>query len=108
MTLGTVISIISLNSNGKLYQLTDWLIFQILLQLEKHEIQIYNFPVSEMDPEHHWMRERMPFAVVGSNITITDQSTGQMYRGREYPWGCVNIEDKVSLRQSPSVSVSLC
>ena len=33
-----------------------------LLQLEKHEIQIYNFPVSEMDPEHHWMRERMPFA----------------------------------------------
>ena len=48
-----------------------------------------------MDPEHHWMRERMPFAVVGSNITITDQNTGQMYRGREYPWGCVNIEDKV-------------
>ena len=60
-----------------------------------------------MDPEHHWMRERMPFAVVGSNITITDQSTGQMYRGREYPWGCVNIEDKVSLRQSLLVSVSL-
>ena len=75
-------------------------ILQILLQLEKHEIQIYNFPVSEMDPEHHWMRERMPFAVVGSNITITDQSTGQMYRGREYPWGCVNIEDKVSSDES--------
>ena len=71
------------------------LTFQILLQLEKHEIQIYNFPVSEMDPEHHWMRERMPFAVVGSNMTITDPGTGQMYRGREYPWGCVNIEDKV-------------
>ena len=48
-----------------------------------------------MEPEHHWMRERMPFAVVGSNMTITDPSTGQMYRGREYPWGCVNIEDKV-------------
>ena len=48
-----------------------------------------------MDPEHHWMRERMPFAVVGSNMTITDPGTGQMYRGREYPWGCVNIEDKV-------------
>ena len=42
------------------------------------------------------MRERLPFAVVGSNITITDQDTGLRYRGREYPWGCVNIEDKVS------------
>ena len=42
------------------------------------------------------MRERMPFAVVGSNMTITDPETGLRYRGREYPWGCVNIEDKVS------------
>merc|ERR1719410_2164999 len=67
---------------------------KILLQLEKHEIQIYNFPVSELESEHHWMRERLPFAVVGSNITITDQDTGVRYRGREYPWGCVNIEDK--------------
>jgi len=67
---------------------------KILLQLQKHEIQIYNFPVSELESEHHWMRERMPFAVVGSNITITDPDTGHRYRGREYPWGCVNIEDK--------------
>ena len=37
----------------------------------------------------------MPFAVVGSNITLTDPETGHRYRGREYPWGCVNIEDKV-------------
>lgn len=70
--------------------------FQILLQLEKHEIQIYGFPHSELEQEHHWMRERMPFAVVGSNMTITDPETGLRYRGREYPWGCVNIEDKVS------------
>lgn len=51
--------------------------------------------MSELEPEHHWMRERLPFAVVGSNIVISDQETGAMYRGREYPWGCVNIEDKV-------------
>ena len=37
----------------------------------------------------------MPFAVVGSNMTLTDPETGHRYRGREYPWGCVNIEDKV-------------
>ena len=79
------------------HALTINIMFQILLQLQKHEIQIYNFPVSELDNEHHWMRERMPFAVVGSNITITDQDTGVRYRGREYPWGCVNIEDKVSV-----------
>ena len=79
---------------------THLLIFQILLQLEKHEIQIYGFPHSELDgdTEHHWMRERMPFAVVGSNTTISDPATGLRYRGREYPWGCVNIEDKVRTR----------
>ena len=59
-----------------------------------------------MEPEHHWMRERMPFAVVGSNMTITDPSTGQMYRGREYPWGCVNIEDKVGPGPGPSLGSS--
>ena len=76
---------------------SDVCYFQILLQLGKHEIQIYGFPHSELDgdTEHHWMRERMPFAVVGSNTTLTDPETGLRYRGREYPWGCVNIEDKV-------------
>ena len=70
------------------------LLFQILLQLEKYEIQIYDFPASELEPEHHWMRGRLPFAVVGSNTVVTDEE-GNMCRGREYPWGNVNIEDKV-------------
>ena len=67
---------------------------QILLQLEKHEIHIYDFPASEVEPEHHWMRGRLPFAVVGSNTMVMDRE-GNMCRGREYPWGNVNIEDKV-------------
>jgi len=66
---------------------------KILLQLEKYEIQIYDFPASELEPEHHWMRGRLPFAVVGSNTIVTDDE-GNMCRGREYPWGNVNIEDK--------------
>lgn len=66
---------------------------KILLQLEKHEIHIYDFPASELEPEHHWMRGRLPFAVVGSNTIVTDDE-GNMCRGREYPWGNVNIEDK--------------
>ena len=67
---------------------------KILLQLEKYEIHIYDFPASELEPEHHWMRGRLPFAVVGSNTIVMDEE-GNMCRGREYPWGNVNIEDKV-------------
>ena len=113
--LSWAVSVTSVYREFHCLRLLNW-IFQILLQLEKHEIQIYSFPVSELDTQHHWMRERMPFAVVssegwqqfrwkvllylanlkvGSNITITDPDSGLRYRGREYPWGCVNIEDKV-------------
>ena len=42
------------------------------------------------------MRDRLPFAVVGSNTVVTDEE-GNMVRGREYPWGTVNIEDTVGL-----------
>ena len=42
------------------------------------------------------MRGRLPFAVVGSNTMVMDRE-GNMCRGREYPWGTVNIEDKVGL-----------
>ena len=68
--------------------------FKILLQLEKYGIRIYDFPTSELEPEHHWMRDRLPFGVVGSNTVVTDQ-VGNKWRGRKYPWGVVNIEDKV-------------
>ena len=40
------------------------------------------------------MRNRLPFGVVGSNTVVTDEE-GNKRRGREYPWGVVNIEDKV-------------
>ena len=42
------------------------------------------------------MRSLLPFAVVGSNATLTDEE-GNKYRGRVYPWGTVNIEDQVRL-----------
>ena len=37
-----------------------------------------------------------PFAVVGSNITIQKEE-GKSVRGREYPWGVVDIENKVMI-----------
>jgi len=67
---------------------------KILRQLDQHQIEIYNFPPSELDPEGEWMRGRLPFAVVGSNTLLVDPATGVEYRGREYPWGIVNIEDQ--------------
>ena len=40
------------------------------------------------------MRSQLPFAVVGSNTVMKDEE-GNTVRGREYPWGTVNIEDQV-------------
>ena len=59
-----------------------------------NEIRIYDFPERELGAENNWMRSLLPFAVVGSNTTLTDDN-GTKYRGREYPWGTVNIEDQV-------------
>jgi len=59
-------------------------------QFEDHDISIYKFKGGDtaedddIDP---------PFAVVGSNVS-TNLSDGRVVRGREYPWGTVNIEDK--------------
>merc|ERR1712129_555581 len=40
-----------------------------------------------------WMKGLSPFAVVGSNTIIQDDS-GRKVRGRSYPWGTVNIEER--------------
>jgi len=66
---------------------------KILLQMEKHDIHIYDFPAAELESHQQWMRDRLPFAVVGSNAVVMDER-GNKCRGREYPWGNVNIENK--------------
>ena len=38
---------------------------------------------------------------VGSNTVLRDPETGAKYRGREYPWGTVNIEDQVRTQNGP-------
>lgn len=37
------------------------------------------------------MKERVPFAIVGSNCLI-ENADGKKVRGRKYPWGIVDIE----------------
>ena len=42
--------------------------------------------------ENRKMKERVPFAVVGSNTLIPDPDGGERkIRGRKYPWGTVNV-----------------
>jgi septin family protein len=68
-----------------------------------NEIRIYDFPERELGAENNWMRSLLPFAVVGSNTTLIGKD-GTKYRGREYPWGTVNIEDQVRRLDSPITS----
>lgn len=63
--------------------------FQILDQLDENDISVYEFPKDETNPEDNLV----PFAVVGSNTVVQDEN-GKRVRGRKYPWGTVNIEDK--------------
>ena len=41
--------------------------------------------------ENRKMKERVPFAVVGSNMIM--EVDGKKTRGRKYPWGVVDIEN---------------
>lgn len=68
---------------------------QILNEIAQHKIKIYEFPDTlEEDEEHKLnksLRERMPFAVVGSNVVI--EADGRKIRGRKYPWGIAEVEN---------------
>ena len=65
---------------------------QIQDQLSEYEISVYQFPRNTDEPESS--DAPLPFAVVGSNMVLED-ADGRKFRGRRYPWGCVNIEDEV-------------
>ncbi len=68
---------------------------QILNQIVQHKIRIYEFPEGDSTEEkirreNAKMKERVPFAVVGSN-TIIETGDGKHVRGRKYPWGVVDV-----------------
>ena len=62
-------------------------------QLKGHKIKLFNFNL-DCDEQVDVEGEGPPFAVVASNV-LTRLEDGRTVRGREYPWGVVNIEDKV-------------
>jgi len=70
---------------------------QIMQQIHAAKIKIYEFPDLEdaeeaERKENRRMKDRVPFAVVGSN-TVIENAEGKKVRGRRYPWGAVDIEN---------------
>jgi len=63
---------------------------QVLNQIAQNKIKVYEFPDCDDEEENKinkQMRERVPFAVVGSNTVV--EVDGKKVRGRKYPWGTV-------------------
>lgn len=68
----------------------------VLNVINEQKIQIYEFPdIDDDDLENNktnsLLKSKLPFAIVGSNTTV--DSDGKTFRGRQYPWGCVNVDD---------------
>ncbi|KAF6030433.1 SEPT7 [Bugula neritina] len=66
----------------------------ILNEIEKNQIRIYEFPDVEDEEENGMLKklkERVPFAVVGSNRVM--EVNGKKVRGRQYPWGVVEVDN---------------
>ncbi|XP_035711935.1 protein peanut isoform X3 [Folsomia candida] len=67
---------------------------QVMNQIKQHQIKIYEFPDCDDEEENKinkQMRDRVPFAVVGSNTVV--EVDGKKARGRKYPWGTVLVEN---------------
>lgn len=68
---------------------------QILREMADNKIKIYEFPdIPEEDEEYKLnksLKERVPFAVVGSNVVV--EVNGKKLRGRRYPWGVAEVEN---------------
>lgn len=68
---------------------------QVLNEIAQNKIKIYEFPDPLEDDEEQKLnkslRERVPFAVVGSNAVI--EIDGKRIRGRKYPWGIAEVEN---------------
>jgi len=69
----------------------------ILNDIRDNGIQMYEFPECDSDEDEDFkqqdreLKASIPFAVVGSNSTL--EVAGRKVRGRQYPWGVVDVEN---------------
>jgi len=70
---------------------------KVLEEVHKNGIKIYDFPDCDEDEDEEFrtltkdLKAAVPYAVIGSNTTIDIR--GKKVRGRQYPWGIVEIEN---------------
>lgn len=70
---------------------------KVLAEIHKNSIKIYDFPDCDEDEDEEFkeltkeLKAAVPYAVIGSNTTIDIR--GKKVRGRQYPWGIVEIEN---------------
>eukprot|EP00096_Caligus_rogercresseyi_P006709 TRINITY_DN2344_c0_g1_i13.p1 TRINITY_DN2344_c0_g1~~TRINITY_DN2344_c0_g1_i13.p1 ORF type:complete len:369 (-),score=155.62 TRINITY_DN2344_c0_g1_i13:1236-2342(-) len=70
---------------------------KVLQEIQENDIKIYSLPECDSDEDEDYkaqvqgLRDSIPFAVVGANalVTICDKKV----RGRQYPWGVVEVEN---------------
>ena len=67
---------------------------QIMSELENNGVEIYKFPVDDesVAEVNAAMNTLLPFAVLGSRDEVVVD--GEVFRGREYPWGTVCVENE--------------
>jgi septin 2 len=70
---------------------------KILQEIQENGIKIYSLPDCDSDEDEDFkqqvqqLRESIPFAVVGANAMV--EVGGKKIRGRQYPWGVVEVEN---------------
>ncbi|CAF0964597.1 unnamed protein product [Brachionus calyciflorus] len=68
----------------------------ILNDIDKYDIKIYEFPVCDSDDDEDFkkldneIKNAIPFGIIGSNTVM--EVGGKRIRGRAYPWGIIDIE----------------
>lgn len=66
----------------------------IMDEIGKHKVKIYEFPDCDDEEDakvQKPLKDRVPFAVVGSNVMV--DVNGRKVRGRKYPWGVAEVEN---------------
>jgi len=70
---------------------------RILEEIHANGIRIYSLPDVDTDEDEDYklqvaqLRESIPFAVCGANAMV--EVAGKKVRGRQYPWGIVDVEN---------------
>lgn len=66
----------------------------VMQEIRNYGIKIYQFPDAEDDEDetqaNRKLKERIPFAIVGSNSVV--EASSKKVRGRVYPWGVAEVD----------------